>query len=164
MSEKAVLYLDLDDTILTWADGSPAPGAGVRDFLLWALDRFEVRWLTRWARNGCMAPDLLVDLSKLTGVDPDRLKTIQGLDWSIGTKLDGIAWSEHVVRGRPFVWLEDDQTGADHRGFLQLHGLQECYVHCDVTDDPDALTNAHSALRRSYQESQLGPAHPRDAA
>lgn len=150
MDERAVLYLDLDDTILSWADGKPAPGEGVREFLLWALDRFEVRWLTRWARDGRMEPGLLIDLCKLTGVETARLRGIHGLDWSEGTKLDGIAWAEHVVRGRPFLWLEDDNTGADHQAFLEHHGLGHCFHHCDVTQDPQALRRAHSELERRH--------------
>lgn len=153
--ERPVLYLDLDDTVLSWQDGSPAAGRGVREFLLWALDRFEVRWLTRWARDGCMDPGLLKDLGKLTGVDPERLGVIRGLDWSDGTKLDGIAWAEHIVRGRPFIWLEDDNTGADHRQFLDLHDLADCYLHCNVTDDPEALLSAHSELKHRQERSEL---------
>lgn len=157
MNRRAVLYLDLDDTVLSWADGKPAPGTGVREFLLWALEHFEVRWLTRWARDGCMDPGLLVDLCKLTGVETDRLRTIQGMDWSEGTKLDGIAWSEHVVLGRPFVWLEDDNTGAEHQAFLASHGLADCFHHCDVTQDPEALREAHSELERRSAESGFSP-------
>jgi hypothetical protein len=147
MTGRPVLYLDLDDTVLTWADGEPAPAEGVREFLLWALDRFEVRWLTRWARDGRMDPGLLEDLCSLTGVETDRLSEIHGVDWSDGTKLDGIAWLEHVVLERPFVWLEDEETGADHRPFLQRHGFAECFLHCDVTQDGDALRRAHEELR-----------------
>lgn len=161
MFESAVLYLDLDDTILTWKDGSPAPGPGVRDFLLWALDRFEVRWLTRWARDGCMSSDLLTDLAKLTGVEEERLRSIRGLDWSDGTKLDGLAWVEHMVRGRPFVWLEDDNTGANHQYFLELHGFAHCYWHCDVTEDPEALRTAHSVLAHWHSQGNLTPRRTR---
>lgn len=161
MEPRAVLYLDLDDTILTWADGSPAPGAGVREFLLWALGHFEVRWLTRWARDGTMEPGLLRDLSKLTEVETERLGEIRGLDWSDGTKLDGIAWAEHIVLGRPFLWLEDDNTGAEHRAFLDAHELAHCYRHCDVTQDPEALVNAHAELKRRHEVSGFSPPLPR---
>lgn len=150
MNRKPVLYLDLDDTILTWARGKPEPAEGVREFLLWALDRFEVRWLTRWARDGRMSPDLVVDLGKLTGVEADRLREIDGLDWNEGSKLDGIAWVEHIVQGRPFVWLEDDNTGAEHRAFFGHHGFDESYRHCDVTKDPDALLRSFQELKRRH--------------
>lgn len=150
MNDKPVLYLDLDDTILTWADGEPAPAEGVREFLLWALECFEVRWLTRWARDGCMAPDLIVDLGKLTGVAPDRLREIRGVDWSDGSKLDGIAWLEHIVQERPFVWIEDSETGTDHHAFFDRHGFTDCYVHCDVTRDAGALRQAHALLKRLH--------------
>lgn len=147
MTHRTVLYLDLDDTILTWAEGKPEPGPGVREFLDWALETFEVRWLTRWAPDGWMSRDLVVDLCKLTGIDATRLRRIKGLNWEGGTKLDGIAWVEHILLERPFIWLEDGDTGASHEDFLQLHGFGNCFHLCNVTRDAEALRRAHAELR-----------------
>lgn len=151
MNDRPVLYLDLDDTILTWESGEPAPAKGVREFLLWALEHYEVRWLTRWAPDGRMDPDLLVDLSKLTGVETERLKEIRGLDWEGGSKLDGIAWVEHLVMERPFIWMEDDNTGAEHCSFLVLHGFGECFRRCNVTQNANALRQVHAEMKAAQK-------------
>lgn len=151
-----VLYLDLDDTIVSWADGSPRPGRGATEFLLWALDRFEVRWLTTWCPDGRMDPALLADLSKLTDVPVDRLRGIRGFDWQNGSKLDGIAWLEHVVLGRPFLWIEDSTVEPGALEFLARHGLRDRFRSCDVTRRPDDLRELHRVLRRQV-DRRPGP-------
>lgn len=156
MSMRPVLYLDLDDTVISWADGGPRPAPGVGEFLLWALDTFEVRWLTRWARDGDMDPGLLRDLAKLTSVPEDRLREIRGLDWGWDGgdwKLNGIAWLDHVGLGRPFVWLEDEGVGQREIDLLARHGFPGCYWHCNVTRDPDVLRSIQGKLQRAYGQS-----------
>src|SRR5690606_19286572 len=74
MQQRVVLYLDLDDTVISWTGGVPAGAPGLREFLLWALDVFEVRWLTRWARDGRMEARLVRDLAKMSGVPVRRLQ------------------------------------------------------------------------------------------
>lgn len=141
------MYLDLDDTLVVWSDGSPSGAPGTREFLHWALESFEVRWLTRWARDGRMDEKLLNDLAKLTQVDVEALRPIQGLDWS-GTesKLNGIAWLEHVVLDRPFLWVEDDTIEPAALEFLEANGLADCFCRCDVTKDREALRTLHAEL------------------
>lgn len=151
-SPRPVLYLDLDDTIVSWSSGEPRGAPGVEDFLRWALRRFEVRWLTSWTPSGQMEESLLVDLAKLTGVDVGFLGCIHGLDWEGGSKLDGIAWLEHVVLDRPFLWIEDGSLPDSALEFLRAHGLDECFVRCDVTRDEDALARLHQRLERVWGE------------
>ena len=80
MQQRPVLYLDLDDTVIAWSDGTPSGAPGVHEFLTWALDTFEVRLLSRWARTGIMEPRLVRDLARMSGVPPERLASIAGLD------------------------------------------------------------------------------------
>lgn len=154
-----VLYLDLDDTLLTWKSGGPQAAPGAREFLLWALERFEVRWLTRWCPGGEMEDRLLHDLARMLQLPAGLLAPVRGFDWA-GTesKLNGVAWLEHVVLGRPFAWLEDQHGCGDaERGFLEAHGLLASHVHCNVTEDAGALRRAHSSLAERF-------AAPADAA
>ena len=149
---RPVLYLDLDDTLIAWPDGrrgSPRGARGGREFLCWALERYEVRWLTTWCPDGRMDAKLLRDLGRMLGLAPESLERIRGLDWSgSGCKLDGIAWMEHVVLGRPFVWLEDEYGfGERERRFLQAHGLAASHHPVNVTTDADALCRVHAGLR-----------------
>jgi hypothetical protein len=148
--DRPVLYLDLDDTLLDWSSGEPEAAPLAREFVLWAAERFEIRWLTRWCRDGRMEAELLKDLCKMLDLEPLAFDAVQGLDWSEGDcKLNGIAWLEHLVLGRPFLWLEDE-TGAGERELrlLEEHGLRGAYCHCNVTRDADALARAWGELRR----------------
>lgn len=144
-----VLYLDLDDTIVSWADGSPRRAPGVTAFLSWALERYEVRWLTTWCPGGRMEARLLADLTKLTGVPSERLRRVRGVSWDGGSKLDGIAWLEHVVLRRPFLWVEDGSVRPEALRFLARHGFADRFRHCDVTRDPYAVLRLHRKLAAS---------------
>lgn len=149
---RPVLYLDLDDTLIAWPDGrrgSPRAARGARDFLCWALEHYEVRWLTTWCPDGRMEAGLLGDLARMLDLSPQTLEQVHGLDWSESQcKLDGIAWMEHVVLRRPFLWLEDEYGfGEREQAFLDAHGLGACYRHVNVTTDADALGPVHAALR-----------------
>lgn len=149
MLRTPVLYLDLDDTIISWEAGKPHAGSGARDFVLWALDHFEVRWLTTWCPTGIMDEKLLRDLSSMIDVSVDRLREITGFDWdSTKSKLNGIAWLEHIVFGRPFIWIEDQYGFTDREGaFLEENDLLDRYLHCNVTEDRNALGRALLQLR-----------------
>jgi hypothetical protein len=67
VSERPVLYLDVDDTLIMWNDAHPygkaAPWA--REFVLWAVEHCEVRWLTMWCPAGRMAPHREAELALL---------------------------------------------------------------------------------------------------
>lgn len=148
--DRPVLYLDLDDTVLTWRDGSPRAGAGSREFILWALARFEIRWLTSWAPSGCMDPGLLRELAGMIDVPVAALARIRGLDWEGGSKVDGIAWLEHAVLERPFLWLEDATLPDAALDFLAGSGYLHCFRRCDVTRDPEALRSLHRELAAAH--------------
>lgn len=143
-----MLYLDLDDTLVSWADGNPRPATGGREFLLWALSRFEVRWLTTWCPDGRMPEERIADLSRIFGLSPEAFAQIRGFAWDgTGSKLNGIAWLEHLVLERPFIWLEDENGfGELERGCFADLGLQESYRHSNATRDPESVRKAHAAL------------------
>lgn len=148
-----VLYLDIDDTLLRYPDGregDPRPAPGAAAFLSWALERFEVRWLTRWCPTGEMETDRVRSFCRMLEADPERVGRIRGLNWmGSDTKLDGITWLEHVVLGRPFLWIEDEYgLGQRERAFLRLHGFDDRWRHCNVTERPGALRALHGSLRR----------------
>ena len=148
---RPVLYLDIDDTLLSWSEGRPRAAPGAREFLLWALENHEVRWLTKWCPNGEMRDALRGDLCKMIGIQPEKLESIRGFDWEASdSKLNGIAWLEHVVLGRSWVWVEDEQgVGERELRFLAAHGFRENYHYCNVTKDPQALVRLHEQLRRA---------------
>jgi hypothetical protein len=150
VQQQPVLYLDLDDTVITWRDGSPRAAPGAREFVLWALERFEVRWLTTWCPGGVMEEGLLGDLCRMLEIDAGVLGELRGFDWEdTGSKLNGVAWLEHVVQGRPFLWIEDEYgVGIRERWVLEKAGFIGSYRHVNVTEDPGALRRLHQALLR----------------
>lgn len=155
MRERPVLYLDLDDTVVSWAGGRPHAAPHAREFVAWALERFEVRWLTRWCPDGEMGEKLLGDLARMLDLDVLRFADVRGTEWDPGgSKANGIAWLEHTVLGRPFVWLEDEHGFAEReRAILDAHGFLESYWHCNSTNDEQALVRAHAGLSRWLRET-----------
>lgn len=147
---RPVLYVDLDDTLVSWSTGEPRGAPGADRFVRWALDRFEIRWLTTWAPSGRMDAKLLGDLCKLIGVSTEELRRIRGLSWEGGSKLDGIAWLEHLVLGRRFVWIEDESLPDHALDFLVRHGFRKCFHHCDVTREEGALRRLHRRLEDEW--------------
>ncbi|MDQ3607132.1 MAG: hypothetical protein M3418_13215 [Gemmatimonadota bacterium] len=152
MDPRPVLYLDLDDTLLTYASGKPQAALGAREFLVWALDHFEVRWLTKWCPSGEMQEKLLGDLCKMLRIETAAVEHIRGFDWEYSaSKVDGIAWLEHLVLDRSFLWIEDQYAVRDFElNFLEEHGFRHCYYHCNVTEDPHALLRLTEELRKQY--------------
>lgn len=163
MPERPVLYLDVDDTLIRFPrdrskawylahpSGEAAPGAA--DFLRWALQRFEVRWLTMWCMSGEMAPQQVLRLAKLLGMEPAELAPIRGRRFDQGErfwKIDGIDWAEHHA-GRPWYWVEDDLP-PDELRYLDERSLRRHYIHCNVSRDPSALQFAHRQLERCLAE------------
>lgn len=150
---RPVMYLDVDDTLLRYPNGredDPVVADGAREFLAWALDAYEVRWLTRWCRAGEMPEDLVDDFCKMLDVEEAVVHGICGLDWTFSdTKLNAIAWLEHLVLDRPFLWVEDDYgVGTLERRFLVEHGLEASWRRCNVTERPAALRELHQTLLR----------------
>jgi hypothetical protein len=127
-------------------------GDGAREFLLWALERYEVRWLTFWATTGEMDLVRAHSLAGILGVDVERILSIRGLDFSEHLdKQDGIDWVE-VRKGRPFIWVEDaNYVGDNLRERLERKGLLDRWIACDVTNDKDALKRIHRALEEQWQ-------------
>jgi hypothetical protein len=153
---RPVLYLDLDDTLISWEGGRPHAAPGAREFLLWALGHYEVRWLTTWCPDGEMEERLLGSLSRMVEIPMDDLRRVRGFDWDFRRcKLDGIAWLEHLVLERPFLWVEDDYGfGEREVRFLHEHGLLDRYRRVNVTEDPESLLRLHAELRGGASADQ----------
>lgn len=152
MPDRPVLYLDLDDTLVRWKDGRPSAAPGAREFVLWALDRAEIRWLTTWCPDGRMKASLLADLSRMLDLPTDTLRHIRGFDWDESRcKLNGIAWLEHVVQGRDFVWVEDERgVGERELRVLEDHDLRGHYLWCNVSREPESLGRVHETLEERW--------------
>lgn len=107
-----------------------------------------------------MEEKLLHDLAKMLSLDPGVLQHIRGCEWPAeGSKINGIQWLEHLVLGRPFVWLEDEYGfKARERDFLEENGVLGAYWHCNVTEDPQSLGRVQAALRDWLTEATIAAA------
>lgn len=151
--ERPVLYVDVDDTLIVHArDGSrPAPQATA--FLEWAVDAFDLRWLSYWAPAGVLDDRDLESLSRMLDMDARRLASVQGLGFggtAASTKLDAVTWLEHLVLGRPFLWIEDDDCMISIPTILAVLsdlGLRDRWVPCNVTRTPHRLARIYDALQ-----------------
>jgi len=160
---KPVMYLDVDDTLLsmheryypafkqvpasTWRHYGYAPPGG-REFLLWALDTHEVRWLTWWCPGGEMAEPMVARLEEEFQLSPGTLAHVRSARFARGGgrchKTDGIDWQEHEA-GRPWIWVED--WISDHeQQVLRGRGCLDRWHPCHVTEDPHALQRLHAHL------------------
>lgn len=106
IQKPRVMMLDIDDTLLVWtrdARGWAAPRAA--EFVHWALEHFEVRWLTMWCPSGRLQPEGAVELSNRFNkkVLPETFYNIRNPKSFVGSKVEGIDFEDP----RPWVWVED---------------------------------------------------------
>ncbi len=145
MVEKPVMYLDVDGVLWT-VDGTGYHGAiGLAEFMMFALEHYEVRWCTAWAVSGKMDLTRLAMLSEWTGVD--ILIWVQ-VESSFGWhtyKTETIDWGE-VERGRRFVWIEDEILSEEYE-ILRQRGIEDWYIHTNVLVDSKALLKTLTKLR-----------------
>ncbi|HKZ40494.1 MAG TPA: hypothetical protein VJ044_05995 [Candidatus Hodarchaeales archaeon] len=149
---KPVLYLDVDGVLIQFREdrtmlhyehhkgGFPANRVG--DFLKWADDNFEVRWLTCWCPSGQMHPERKTRLEAILWEDlPDW---VNPMTWW-GEKTYGINFDEP----RMWFWL-DDETKHDRP--LMYERFRDRLIKTNSSVDPNALI--HSSLEVYYRLSQ----------
>jgi len=144
---KPVLYLDIDGVLWDVTETGTFKGSnGLEEFMTFAFEHFEVRWLTTWGHfQGCLDEKGLETLSNFTKLPIDLWKKVKpNLGWE-DLKTEGINWPEHVA-GRRFVWVEDGLLPAELQ-ILAERGFLDCYIHTDIFDDPDALIKTHEKLK-----------------
>lgn len=157
MQRRPIAYLDVDDTIIRHpapADSIAAPGAD--EFLRFLGRHFEVRWLTRWCPGGRMRDDQLVYLAELLRLSEEELRPIANpASFVDGEPPEGmpVKWRaldwRAIEEGRPFVWIENALTRED-RALLASKDLLDCYIHCDVTRDPQRLAEVRRMLEERF--------------
>lgn len=169
---KPVLYLDVDDTLMRFPNnpkrykglepfqGLPAPG--VEDFLKWAREFCEVRWLTMWATRGTMHPDLEEKLARWLKVPQaliaDWHNPIDWWDTPGSLKTSGINWDEHEA-GRPWFWIEDEHLMPGEIQILKERKVLRHYHECNVSRNPNALQKVWRRLLTRKATQHLWTPH-----
>lgn len=135
MPSKPIIYLDIDDTILSRLP--EIHGAkGVQPFLEWATSKCEVRWLTSWCQNGHLGDDLPTVASYLNVPEYLLEKIFNPYSW-VNQKTEAI----NINDSRKWVWIQDELDVVDKK-YLSIHNVLDRFIPCNVTTDPDALIKA----------------------
>lgn len=157
MTSKPILYLDIDDVILSFRGIEAALNGGVAargasSFLRWAEQHFEIRPLTLWANEtGLFSFDNAVELEQKTGMARGFWLQLKGLPFEMGQyggKIHGIDWMEHE-QGRPWVWLDDHMDPYD-ADFLKGRGCVENWIPCNTTREPARLLQVREVLCKRF--------------
>ncbi|KOU86448.1 MULTISPECIES: HAD domain-containing protein [unclassified Streptomyces] len=122
-----LLYLDVDGPLIPFGAGPYPPGDGGPHPLLARVDAAlgpllaglpcELWWATTWMAeaNECVAPRLgLPELPVVAWPEPSDKAGRGGVHWKTPALLAHAA-------GRPFVWIDDEITGADRARVADHH-------------------------------------------
>jgi len=148
-----LMYLDVDDTLLVWnrlstlPSGFPAPRAA--EFITWALEHFEVRWLTMWCPSGIMDDGSARELAYRFNnkILADEFKSIQNPKaFEMKYKTDAIDFDDP----RPWVWVEDD-TLTHEEDLLRGRNLYHNFYPTNVSIDPVRLQQTWRMLANRFE-------------
>jgi hypothetical protein len=145
------LFLDIDGVILRRRAGvfrvrdafEVAPHALL--FLSWAVQNFDVRWLSSRCQSGdarqvCDAFRYALPATELPA-DWRFLESIPAVQWG-ARKIDAIDLSSD------FYWC-DDAHGEEALAIMAAHGKANRAIHVNVDRDPEALLRARQILARA---------------
>ena len=146
-----VLYLDVDGVLIRPCPGDADFDAGCElaphavDFMRWAVDRYDARWLTthdasgshegilRAFRLALNAPSLPPEVTRL-------IRAIKPTKW-------GAIKTTGIDLGADFFWLDDWPSRGD-LAVLDGHGCRDRLIRVDTTAEPDGLLRAMEELSR----------------
>lgn len=147
--KKRILYLDIDDTLLVWTNdigGFAAPRAA--DFVHWALEHFEIRWLTLWCPSGRLQPHGAEELSYRFNykVSKEIFASIHNPRmFQEMNKADGIDFDDP----RPWVWVEDGAL-SNEQYILKSKGLWNNFYKTNVSQDRRMLQKTWRLLAERF--------------
>lgn len=156
MMLKPILYLDVDDTLVSYLHCPElrarvdvgihglAP-TNVRQFLEEATALCEIRWLTAWCPHGEMIESQIERLSRILDVPSALLSGHRNqLKWW-NHKTDGIDWVAHA-EGREWFWVEDFCSDGE-RARLRGNHAEDRYYRANTSEDRDALWKAWCQIK-----------------
>jgi hypothetical protein len=148
-TKPRVMYLDVDDTLIVWSNdvmGFGAPRAA--DFVNWALEHFEVRWLTMWCPSGRMRQEGAEELSYRFGykIAPEVFKSIRNPKGFIGQKTEAIDYDDP----RPWVWVED-MVLPKEKMFLTNRKLIDNFYPTNVSTNRVVLQKTWRLLAERFE-------------
>lgn len=141
---RPIIYLDVDGVLNKFPVDSATAANGAAEFMKWALDFGEVRWLTYWCPSGIMPLQAIVWLSNTMGISPNKLSTIYNPRYHMGHKPDAIDWEAHE-NGRAWFWL-DDTEDEEWMQSLEFKNAKDHFILTRSGQDDDALMKAKQII------------------
>lgn len=143
-----LMYLDVDDTLLVWTNdigGFAAPRAA--EFMHWALEHFEVRWLTMWCPSGRLQPHGAEELSYRFNykVSAEIFLNIHNPKMFQQDKTVGVDFDDP----RPWVWVEDGLIPTEEY-LLKANGTWNNFYKTNVTHDRRMLQKTWRLLAERF--------------
>jgi hypothetical protein len=136
------LYLDIDGVLV----GKPEPKSSAvglalhaEEFLFFALEHFDCRWLTTHCTGGDIAP--VIDYLR-------EFTSVRMLE--LASKVKPCAWhtlkTEAIDFTSDFYWLDDSLLMSEIAVLKQKKALDR-WIQVDTRHDPDGLAKAMSLLK-----------------
>ena len=105
MSTTPILFHDIDGVLFGEYDGEFQLRPGVKTWLKWAHEHFEVVWLTSWSPEKIRTLLRVVYCEKFLKDFPDP--PVQCADWSTFTsKVDWLSQAIPKLQGRQWYWID----------------------------------------------------------
>ena len=120
MSNKPILFHDIDGVLFGEYDGEFQLRPGVKTWLRWTHEHFEVVWLTSWAPEKIKTLLSVLICEKFIKHLSDR--PFQCANWTnYSSKVVWLSRAMPKLDGREWYWIDDDvRTYAKEIGELKL--------------------------------------------
>ena len=146
--KERLMYLDCDDTLLIHTRdvrGFPAPLAA--EFVHWALEHFEVRWLTMWCPSGRLQPHGAAELAYRfdNRVTAETFLDIHNPKSFRHDKTEGVDFDDP----RPWVWVEDGLAVVEYEE-LQRRKMNNRFFRTNVSTNCTALQATWRKLAKQF--------------
>jgi hypothetical protein len=146
---KPILFLDVDGVLNVFLKSREelhpnfavalVPAPGVKEFIQFARENFDVRWLSAWSVAGYIHyPEAL---AWLTGLTVDEVNAIPAVRWPHNKATAAIK----TASDRPWVWLEDGISKGELY-ILKDANVLDRYIYVNSDKDSQALAKATEEL------------------
>ncbi len=133
---KPRLYLDIDGVLLANEENL---AIGASEFIKYAVDNFEVYWLTTHCMDGTTAHAIEYVLRATDDDLRPYLEKFKPVTW-------GLAKTEAIDFNTPFLWFDDDCYSGE-RLALNEHNAFNSWIEIDLAKYPDQLVHELKLLQ-----------------
>ena len=135
------IYLDIDGVLLANEENL---SIGAVEFIKYAIEHFDVYWLTTHCMDGDPA-HVIEYLNRASTEDlRPRLEMFKPVTWSL-KKTEAIDFS------KPFLWFDDDCFSGEKID-LDEHGVFNSWIEVNLAKYPDQMVHELKLLKSIVEE------------